>query len=128
MTKSRLAWALAAGVAVAAMIATAAAAHHGWDWAEDEQTELQGTIREIYIGPPHPELRVEAADGVVWRVELGNPRLTAASGFVEGVTVPGDTVLVRGHRALDEADLHMKAVRLTIGEDQYDIYPDLIEP
>lgn len=128
MTTRRPAWALAAGAAVAGMIATAAAAHHGWNWAEEEQTELQGTIRQIYIGPPHPELQVEAADGVVWRVELGNPRLTAASGFVEGVTVPGDTVLVRGHRSLDQSDMHMKAVRITIGEDQYDIYPDLIEP
>ena len=124
MTIRRTAWALAA----AGMIATAAAAHHGWDWAEDEQTELEGTIREVYIGPPHPELQVEAADGVVWRVELGNPRLTAASGFVEGAAAPGDAVLVRGHRALDAADIHMKAVRVTIDGTQYDIYPDLIEP
>jgi hypothetical protein len=126
MTTRTTGWVLA-GVAAAGMFATAALAHHGWNWAEQEQTELQGTIREIYIGPPHPELKVEAADGVVWRVELGNPRLTANSGFVEGAAAPGDPVVVLGHRALDPADIHMKAVRLTIGDDQYDIYPDRID-
>jgi hypothetical protein len=125
MTMRRTAWVLAAA---AGMFATAAVAHHGWNWAEEEQTELEGTIREIYIGPPHPEVRVEGADGVMWRIELGNPRLTAASGFVEGVAAPGQTILVRGHRALDQSDIHMKAVRITIDGVQYDIYPDRIEP
>jgi hypothetical protein len=125
MTMRRTAWVLAAA---AGMFATAAVAHHGWNWAEDEQTELEGTIREIYIGPPHPELRVEVGDGAMWRIELGNPRLTARSGFVEGVASPGDTILVRGHRALDQSDVHMKAVRITIDGVKYDIYPDRIEP
>ncbi len=48
MTIRRTGWGLAA-VAAAAMIATAAVAHHGWNWAEEEQTELEGTIREILL-------------------------------------------------------------------------------
>jgi hypothetical protein len=58
---------------------TAATAHHGWGRAEGEQEELRGTIREVYIGQPHPTLRVEAAAGGGSRiVELGNHRQTAA--------------------------------------------------
>lgn len=117
----------AGAFAVAVMLASAAAAHHGWNWAEEAQTELEGTIQEIYIGPPHPELQVQAADGEMWRVELGNPRQTEAAGFIEGASAPGDPILVRGHRALDPADIRIKAVRITIGDDQYDIYPNLIE-
>src|SRR5687767_9895552 len=53
---------LTVGIAAASLLAASAAAHHGWSWAEDEQTELTGTILEIYIGPPHPTLEVETAD------------------------------------------------------------------
>lgn len=128
MMPYRIAGATFAGLAVAGMLASAAIAHHGWNWAEEEQTEMEGTVREVYIGPPHPALQVEGADGQMWTVELGNPRQTAAAGFVEGVSAPGDPVRVLGHRSLDATDIRIKAVRITIdGEDQYDIYPNLIE-
>jgi hypothetical protein len=127
MTKRNRTLRTIGALAAAGLIATAAAAHHGWNWAEDEQTTLEGTVQEVYIGPPHPELQVEAADGEMWTVELGNPRQTAASGFVEGVTAPGDTILVRGHRSLDPGDVRIKAVQVTIGDAQYDIYPNLIQ-
>lgn len=126
MTMRRSARALVGGVAAAGLLATASAAHHGWNWAEEEQTTLEGTIQEIYIGPPHPTLRVEGADGQMWTVELGNPRQTAAAGFVEGVSAPGDPILVLGHRSLDAADIRMKAVQITIEDDRYDIYPNMI--
>ncbi len=68
------------GGAVAGL-ALPAAAHHGWNWAEDKQTELKGTIRSISMAPPHPSLQVAAADGTVWLVDLGNPNQTERSGF-----------------------------------------------
>ena len=71
--------------AVLAMaFATGAAAHHGWSWAEAEQMELRGTVQKVSMGGPHPSLDVATAADGVWRVELGNPRQTARSGFVEG--------------------------------------------
>ena len=57
-------------LAAALTIGTAAYAHHGWEWAEETQTTLEGTIREIYIGPPHPTLKVETAKDGLWQIDL----------------------------------------------------------
>jgi hypothetical protein len=115
-----------AGLAAALLLTGAALAHHGWSWAEDEQTELTGTIREIYIGPPHPALEVETADDGIWTIELANPRATERSGFVKGSASEGDEVVVLGHRSLDANEKRMKAVRITVEGKQFDLYPDRI--
>lgn len=102
-------------------------AHHGWSWAEADQVELSGMIREISMAPPHPTLQVETQNDGVWRVELGNPRLTQRSGFVEGVAKVGDPIVVLGNRSLDPNEKRMKAVRITVAGKVYDIYPDRIQ-
>ncbi|MDP5308835.1 DUF6152 family protein [Paracoccus spongiarum] len=106
----------------------AALAHHGWSWAEGEVSRLTGTIARIVIAPPHPTLTVEAADGTLWTVELGNPGRTQRSGFVEGTAAPGDRVTVLGNRAQDSAEPRMKAVRITVEGRDYDMYPERIPP
>ncbi|MBP0444097.1 hypothetical protein J8J14_04835 [Roseomonas sp. SSH11] len=103
-----------------------AQAHHGWSWAEAEQMELTGTIREVSIAPPHPTLRVEGPDGV-WTVELGNPSQTSRAGFVEGVARPGDRIVARGNRSQNQNERRMKAVQVTVGDRRYDIYPERIQ-
>jgi hypothetical protein len=110
----------------AAFSATPAVAHHGWAWAVDEQSELTGTIQEISMAPPHPTLRVADSEGQVWQVDLGNPRQTANSGFTAQSAKPGDAVVVLGNRHRDETKKHMKAVRITIGGTNYDMYPERI--
>lgn len=115
------------GVALLTILAGGAAAHHGWSWAESEKFELTGTIEKISMAPPHPSLDVATADDGLWRVELGNPRQTERSGFVEGVAKAGDRVVALGNRSLDRNEKRMKAVRITIGEKRYDIYPERIE-
>ncbi len=113
--------------AAATMTAFAAFAHHGWTWAEEKQTELTGTIRTVMIAPPHPALEVETASDGVWKVELGNPRQTERSGFVEGSAKPGDEIVVLGNRSLDQDEKRMKAVRITVAGKVFDIYPERIE-
>ncbi|GCA48879.1 hypothetical protein KGO5_01315 [Sinorhizobium sp. KGO-5] len=108
------------------LLVTGAYAHHGWSWAEADQVELSGTIREISMAPPHPTLQVETTDDGTWRVELGNPRLTQRSGFVEGVAKAGDPIVVLGNRSLDRNEKRMKAVRITVAGKVYDIYPERI--
>ncbi len=116
-----------AAVLLSATVATGAAAHHGWSWAEADQIELRGTIKQISMGGPHPTLDVATVDDGVWRVELGNPRQTERAGFVEGVAKPGDQVTALGNRSQDRTEKRMKAVRITVGEKRYDIYPERIQ-
>jgi hypothetical protein len=110
-----------------ALVAGTAAAHHGWSWAEAEQIELAGTIREVTIAPPHPVLRVETVNDGVWTVELGNPSQTSRAGFVEGVARPGDRIVALGNRSENRRERRMKAVRVTVGERRFDIYPERIQ-
>jgi hypothetical protein len=116
-------FALAAG---AACIALPAIAHHGWNWADDEQTELTGTVRSVSMAPPHPSLQVTAADGVTWQIDLGNPNQTERSGFSAASAKAGDRIVVLGNRHKDKAQRLMKAVRITVAGKTYDLYPERI--
>ncbi len=111
---------LAAGLAVAA--GAPALAHHGWSWTESGFFQLEGVITEVYIGNPHATLDVDA-EGEVWRVELAPPGPTQAAGFVEGVASPGDEVTAIGNRSADPNEKRMKAVRIIVGGNTYDVYP-----
>ncbi|WP_219929660.1 DUF6152 family protein [Teichococcus aestuarii] len=126
MATNRLLPRLAGGFAMMVLGASGAAAHHGWSWAESEQMELRGTVREVRIGPPHPTLRVETADNGVWTVELGNPSQTQRAGFAEGSAKVGDSITAIGNRAREGDEKRMKAVRLRTADRTYDIYPERI--
>jgi hypothetical protein len=103
-----------------------ALAHHGWSWAEDQQSELQATIVAVSMSPPHPSLQVKAADGVMWQIDLGNPNQTERSGFTATSAKPGDAVTILGNRHKDKTKMQMKAVRITIAGKNYDMYPERI--
>ncbi len=117
---------VAAASLLMAGMASAALAHHGWSWAEGEQTELRGTVREVYIGQPHPTLRVTGPDNQLWTVELGNPRQTASAGFNAESARAGDQIVALGNRAQAAGERRMKAVRITVRDRTYDIYPERI--
>jgi hypothetical protein len=78
------------------------------------------------MAPPHPTLMVKAEDGVIWRVELGNPSKTAQSGFTAETAKPGDAITVVGNRHRDKSRMQMKAVRIVIAGKNYDMYPERI--
>src|SRR5690606_24164770 len=109
------------------LLATQAFAHHGWSWAEDELSELQGTISEISMAPPHPALRVKADDGREWQVALGNPSQTKPAGFAGDTAKVGRDVTVLGNRTKEPNNAHVQAVRITVGGKQYDMYPERIK-
>ena len=115
-----------AALAGAALFAGAAMAHHGWSWAEADQIELTGTVKKVVIAPPHPTIDLTATDGVDWHIELGNPRQTERSGFDAESAKPGDTITVLGNRSQDPDEKRLKAVRVTVGDKVYDIYPERI--
>ncbi len=114
------------GVIASALGSLEAAAHHGWSWAEGEQTELRGTVREIYVGQPHPNLRVETTEGV-WLIELANPGQTERAGFVASSAAPGDPVIAIGNRSRTAGERRMKAVKITVRGRSYDIYPERVQ-
>lgn len=119
--------ACAALLASCLFAAGAAHAHHGWSWADGEQTTLEGTVDQVSMAPPHPSLRVKAKDGAVWQVDLGNPSQTERSGFTAKTTKSGDPITVLGNRNKDSSKLHIKAVRITIDGKNYDMYPERIK-
>ncbi|KZB64197.1 hypothetical protein AUP42_19230 [Thalassospira lucentensis] len=88
---------------------------------------LEGTIESISMNPPHPSLTVTDAEGTVWQVDLGNPNQTARSGFTGDTAQPGDAITVIGNRNKDPAEAHMKAVRIIIDGQNYDLYPERIQ-
>ena len=117
---------LAGALAFSALVAgSAALAHHGWDWAEEAQSTLEGKIGAISMAPPHPTLQVVAKDGT-WQVDLGNPNQTERSGFRGDSAKAGDAVTVLGNRHRDKAKRQMKAVRITLSGKTYDMYPERI--
>jgi len=109
------------------LVAASAMAHHGWDWAEEKQSQIEGKIETISMAPPHPSLKVRTADGKTWQVDLGNPNQTARSGFTGDTAKAGDAITVLGNRNKDKAKLHMKAVRITLAGRNYDMYPERIQ-
>lgn len=111
--------------AAATLLAAPAFAHHGWAWTEDEPFELTGTIEEIYIGNPHVTLKVRAEDGV-WDVDLAPLSRTVAAGFDENAAEVGDAVTCVGFRSRDHAERRMKAARVIVNGNTYDVYPDRV--
>ncbi|WP_442580910.1 DUF6152 family protein [Mesorhizobium sp. ASY16-5R] len=107
--------------------AVPALAHHGWSWTEDGFFQLEGIIRDIYIGNPHATLDVDV-EGEIWRVELAPPSAAIRAGFTEDVAKAGDEVLAVGNRSRDSTEKRMKAVRLTVNGKTYDVYPNRVPP
>jgi hypothetical protein len=114
--------ALAAAFAVTAP----ALAHHGWTWADEQQTELTGVVDAVDMAPPHPRLTVTTADDGQWTVELGNPTQTEKAGFTADSAKPGDSIVALGNRATN-GDKRLKAVRVTIGDTVYTPYPERVQ-
>lgn len=114
--------AILAAIAAAPFLASHATAHHGWAWTSSEPFVLTGTIEDLYIGNPHAMLRVRAEDGV-WEVDLAPLVPTTNAGFVEGVAAPGDDVTAYGYRSADESQRWMKAARIVVNGETYDVYP-----
>ena len=102
--------------------ATAALAHHGWAWTEDGFFELEGIIVAMTFGNPHPTLDVDV-EGEVWRVDLATPAATARAGFTEETAAVGDVVYAIGNRSRDATDRWMKAVRIVVNGETFDVYP-----
>lgn len=109
--------------ALCGSVALPAAAHHGWVWAEDVNSELVGAIVAAKLGNPHGELTL-AVDGVNWIVEVGQPWRNERAGLKDAMLVKGVKLTVSGHKHSDPKKKVFKAERLVIDGKTYDLYPD----
>jgi LuxR family maltose regulon positive regulatory protein len=74
-----------------------AAAHHGWAWAEDGNSELTGVIVAAKLGNPHGELTLDVS-GAKWVVEVGQPWRNERAGLKDEMLAKGDAQPPRGRR------------------------------
>ncbi|MPZ09474.1 MAG: hypothetical protein GEU89_04590 [Kiloniellaceae bacterium] len=98
-------------------------AHHGWRWAEDGNFELTGIITAVQLGNPHGVLTVDA-EGEAWTVEVGQPWRNERAGLSDAMLAVGREVTVSGARSADAAEKRVKAERVIIDGQTYNLYPD----
>ncbi|HEX6141390.1 MAG TPA: DUF6152 family protein [Geminicoccaceae bacterium] len=113
----------ALGAAMTLGLGRSALAHHGWRWTQDGNFELTGIIRAVRLGNPHGLLEVDA-DGEGWTVEVGQPWRNERAGLKDDMLVPGVEITASGHRAANPDEKRMKAERVTIDGQLYELYPD----
>jgi Family of unknown function (DUF6152) len=104
--------------------AGAAHAHHGWSWAEDATFDLTGVIKSAQLGNPHGILKVVNKEGEEWTVEVGQPWRNAQAGLRDAMLVKGVELTVHGNRAKDPKLKVMKASRIIIKGQVYNLYPE----
>ena len=124
MNRLRRLLAGAACVLAAGSFMAPAQAHHGWAWADGDLSSLSGTVERVSMAPPHPSLQIKTSDGKSWQVDLGNPTQTERSGFKGDSTQAGDAITVLGNRHQDHSKAHIKAVRITVKGQHFDMYPE----
>ena len=106
-----------------AALALPAAAHHGWTWAEDGNSEITGVVLAAKLGNPHGELTLDVA-GARWTVEVGQPWRNERAGLKDEMLAKGVKLTVSGHRHSDPKRRVFKAERVMIDGQKYDLYPD----
>jgi hypothetical protein len=112
------------GLAVATLSPLRAAfAHHGWAWAEDDKFELTGVITSAKLGNPHGLLKVRS-NNEEWTVEVGQPWRNARAGLKDSMLVKGVELTIQGNRAKDQKLKVMKAARVIIKGQVYNLYPE----
>ncbi len=99
-----------------------AQAHHGWRWAQDEDFEITGTITAVRLGNPHGELTLDV-DGRSWVAEIGQPWRNQRAGLTEELLSNGTQVTIYGKRSANPEQYLVKAERVGINGQIYDLYP-----
>ena len=98
-------------------------AHHGWSWAEDSNFEITGTVTSAKLGNPHGILKINAK-GEDWTVEVGQPWRNQRAGLKDSMLVKGVELTIQGNRARDPKLKVVKAARVIIKGQTYNLYPE----
>ena len=110
-------------VAGLALSAGTALAHHGWSWTTGGNIDLIGIIKTVQLGNPHGVLEVDV-EGEVWTVEVGQPWRNERAGLKDGDLAEGVEIRAIGEPSSDTSQRLMKAEKLFLGAQEYDLYPN----
>lgn len=108
---------------VAIALPLAANAHHGWAWADGEEAEVTGTIQSVRLGNPHGEVTLMVGDQT-WTAEVGQPWRNERAGLTEAMLSEGTEITIHGHRSSQEGEYLIKAERVIIDGQSYNLYPN----
>ena len=97
-----------------------------WSEFKDKLSQIHARITDNYIDGSDPVLHVRSSDGRNWTIELANRSRNEAVGLTAAAAMPGDRISVTGRRTRHFGEYRIKALRLTIGNRTYDLYPDAI--
>lgn len=117
------AWLASLALVVGLLLAQGTLAHHGWAWASDAEFELTGTITAARLGNPHGQLTVDAR-GESWLVEVGQPWRNQRAGLTGELLAVGQLITAYGHRSSNPNQRLIKAERIVIDGNSYNLYPD----
>ncbi len=98
-------------------------AHHGWAWTTGGNIELTGIITSAKLGNPHGVLQVDL-EGQLWQVEVGQPWRNEQAELKDGDLAEGIEVKIIGEPSSNIEDKLMKAERIYIGDQEYNLYPN----
>ena len=118
----RLAFVLVTALGMLLLIPPTVEAHHGWEWATEEEFEITGEILEVSLGNPHGQVMIEAGNEE-WIVQVGQPWRNDEAGLTETILSPGVSMTVHGHRSAREGQRVVKAESVVIDGVSYVLYP-----
>ncbi len=98
-------------------------AHHGWSWTEGDNVEVTGVIKTARLGNPHGVLTMDV-DGEEWTAEVGQPWRNERAGLTDEMLSEGAEVTISGQRSRDAEEKRIKAERVIIDDQVYQLYPD----
>ncbi|OJS99537.1 DUF6152 family protein [Marinobacter nauticus] len=122
MPQLRFIFLLSTAVFAVFLATSTAQAHHGWAWATDEEFEITGVIQSVRLGNPHGEVTIRA-DGGDWVVEVGQPWRNERVGLTREMLSEGREITVHGHRSAREGERLVKAERVVIDGQDFNLYP-----
>jgi hypothetical protein len=115
-------------LALLALAAVPAAAHHSWSGSYDlsRSERIEGVVARVAYQSPHSAIHLDVktqAGGVErWTAEWGSPTRLRERGVTEKTIRPGDAVLIHGNPNRDPAVRSLRLERLRRPADGYE-YP-----
>lgn len=103
-----------AAISLAALLSTAALAHHGWgSYDAQRKFSISAPVGEVAWSNPHAHLML-THEGAVWEATLAPISRMELRGLTQDMLKPGTPVVVEGYPSTAK-EHEMRAERITVG-------------